>query len=87
MICDVALSLRGWGAEEFEWATPDFLAAARWAVFLERLMPLYQSAQMRLTEPLPSDPDAKRHAVRVKLAAQEFTKDWTPILFPEDDDG
>lgn len=87
LIYDAALSLRGWGPAAFREATPDFLDAARWSVLLERLMPIYQSAQARLTEPLPSDPNAKGDAMRVKLAAREFTAQWAPLLFPDDDDG
>jgi len=87
LIYDAALSLRGWGPAAFDTAMPDFLEAARWSVLLERLMPIYQSAQARLSEPLPFDPVAKGEVLKARLAAREFTAAWTPILFPEDDDG
>lgn len=67
--------------------SPRFLDAARWAVFVEALMPSWRAAHETLASPLPDDVTAKLGAVKAKQSAQRFIADWSPILFPEDDDG
>ncbi len=86
LIYDVALSLRGWGPAAFATVTPDFLAAARWSIFLEGVMPIWRNAQATLMEEMPRDPVAKGLVANRKIAAQEFIEDWRPVLFPEPDD-
>lgn len=83
----MGLALRGWGPAAFDSVTPDFLAAARWALFLEELTPMWRAANSTLTEDLPKDPAAKIAAYVSKQQAQRFLEDWRPVLFPADDDG
>lgn len=82
----MVLGLRGWGAAEFATAEPSFLAASRWAVMLEAVMPQYQRAESLLAEPYPSEPTAKLALAAGKQAAQRYLDAWRPVLFPEDDD-
>lgn len=79
------LASRGWGVEEFQRASPDFLAACRWLVMVERAVPEYQVAQRAANVPLTTDTPVE--VIRAKVAASEIVNDWRPWLFPEDDDG
>lgn len=83
----MALSLRGWGPESFARATPEFLAAARWGLFLEAVTPSWKRANQSVAEPLPTDPVMKIPAAKVKQSALDFIAAWRPVLFPEDDGG
>lgn len=54
---------------------------------LERLLPIYETAQTNLYAPLPADPSAKLELAATKSASKAFIETWSPILFPADDDG
>jgi hypothetical protein len=62
--------LEGWGAAEFQTASPDLLAAARWALFARRVAPMLgeqraqQAANLHALRPAAKlvEGVAKRHA-------------------------
>jgi hypothetical protein len=45
--------------------------AARWALYVERLMPIYHGALAVQGTPLPADAKAKADAVPIRLQANE----------------
>jgi hypothetical protein len=72
----------------FRAARPDLLSGARFALYAERLMPLYERMQEIQNQPLPKgDPSAYVEAARAKMAAGEAIPLFRSVLFPEDDDG
>lgn len=86
MTYDALLSLRGWTTEMFRAARPDFLAAARFALYVERLMPLFDDMKRVQATPLPKGPGYGEAAMG-KIAAGKAIELMRPVLFPEDDDG
>jgi hypothetical protein len=86
MTYDALLSLRGWGEAEFTRAAPDFLAAARFAVFAERIAAELAAAQKVADTPFkPGHYD--RQLVMAKAAAADAIPALKALLFPEDEDG
>jgi hypothetical protein len=89
LIYDVVLSTRGWGRDEFREATPDFAAAARFAVFAERAIPFLQDQQQIQNTPFEDgmSPDARGDLTMGKLNAAKNIASFRAWLYPEDDDG
>lgn len=81
------LSLRGWGLAEFTAAAPEFLAGARYALFVEKLAPVLSEAEAVLTAPLPPTGPEKLAAASRKLTVEKLIPALRTVLFPEDDDG
>lgn len=82
------LALRGWGPEAFRLADPQFLALARHALMVERMLPIYYEAGASMDRDLSGlPPEAKGSAARAKMDAANVIGGLEPILFPEDDDG
>jgi hypothetical protein len=83
----VALALRGWGPDAFARATPEFIEAARWGLYVERLGPLL--AEHREVQAMTIDrrnPPSNLPAVlAAKAAADEAIPLIEAILYPEDD--
>ena len=76
------LSTKGWGHDEFRNATPDFLAAARFALFAERVAPLLAQAEEVAALPRKGlTPDQ----IRAKVAGAEALPVFRAVLYPEDE--
>lgn len=86
LVYDVILSTRGWGPEAFKAATSDFLEAARFALFAEKVGPFLADAEEVLARPMPSDPKAKLALARGKKQAQAAVPVIKALLYPEDDE-
>lgn len=78
------LSLRGWGADEFARAEPEFMAGARAALFVERLVPVLKDYQALLAAPLPNGP-AKLEVASRKMTAQKRLPELRRVLGLDDD--
>ena len=80
--------MRGWGPESFERATPDFLAACRWAMYAEMAMPGLIHARRVVAGGTPRGltGTAMIDATRALLSAKSMVADWEPVLFPVDGD-
>lgn len=83
---DVLLSLRGWDAEMFRVATPQFTAGARFALYAERLMPVLEEMKGIQNTPMPKGAGFA-DAARARLAVQKAIPEIRAVLFPGDDDG
>lgn len=60
---------------------PDLHAAARFALYAERLMPMLRDQQqIQAMKPAPE-------LAMAKIAAMELIPAYRSLLFPEDDDG
>lgn len=79
---DALLSLRGWGRDEFATASPDFIAAARFAVFAERVAPILAAAQELAAMPASGMTPAQ---IKAKVAASAAIPNLHSALFPEDE--
>lgn len=77
------LASRGWGAEDFLRASPEFLAACRWLVMSERMVPEYQQ-WVAIAATVPPKGKGWAEAQRGRLAAQKVVDSWKPYLFPDD---
>jgi hypothetical protein len=84
---DALLSLRGWGEAEFRHARPEFVSAARFALFAERIVPLMQTEQrIQATSMANLEPAVKGDLARAKMnAAQNIAMYRSALLL--DDDG
>lgn len=85
---DALLTLRGWGVAEFREFSPDLQAAARWALFAERVAPMlseHRAAQDANLGGLP--PERKLAVGAVKIEAGRSVPVLAAILYPEDTDG
>ena len=72
----------------FRAARPALLSGARFALYAERLMPLYEHMQEVQNQPFPQkDPAGYAATAQAKLAAGEAIPLLKSVLFPEDDDG
>lgn len=85
---DALLSLRGWGAIELDTARPDFLAAARHALYAERLMPILERA--RELQDMNMDAVSRDDKLRVgkaKMQARRLIPALREALYLDHDDG
>lgn len=87
MTYDALLSLRGWGEREFRLARPDFLDAARFAIFAERLGPMLAEGEAVMAASLPTEPHAKLEAAVRKEKVAELIPVLRRALHLEGDDG
>ena len=72
----------------FRAASPELLSGARFALYAERLMPLYdQMQEIQNTTPPKGDPAAWADVMRAKVAAGQAIPLLKTALFLEDDDG
>lgn len=76
------LSTKGWGHDEFRNATPEFLHAARFALFAERVAPLL--AQAEEVAALPRK-DLSPAQIRAKVEASAALPVFRNVLYPEDE--
>ena len=82
------MSLRGWGAEELRTASPEFMAAARFALFAEHIAPMLTNAEQVQNMPMTGvEPEQMRTLVPAKVAAANAIPALKALLWPEDDDG
>jgi hypothetical protein len=77
------LSLRGWGEAELRHARPELFDAARWALYAERLVPIYREYLAVQGTPLPKDAQAKAAATPVRLQANRQIELIREVLFPD----
>lgn len=75
------LSLRGWGHAEFGTATPEFLSAARFALFAERVAPLLATAEEAAALPAKG---LTRDQIAAKVEASKAIPVYREALYPED---
>lgn len=85
---DLLLSIRGWGRAEFEAASPDFLAGARFALFLEKAIPLLREWEAVRDIPVTGDMSGDRRIAlfKAKRAVEPLIPALTSLIYPEDDD-
>lgn len=76
------LATRGWGPEAFARAKPDFMDAARWALWTERAVPIWQ--HQREIQAVPTK-DATPEVLAAKLDAQKIVPLLTELLWPKDE--
>lgn len=82
------MALRGWGRDEFQTASPEFMDAVRWGLFAERLGPVlskWEEIQDREMHKGMSPRD-RRVLGRAKLQAAEAIAAIKAVLYPEDDE-
>jgi len=88
MTYDALLALHGWGRDDFAHATADFLAAARFALFAERVGPMLEKTEqvrdMEVTRDMT--PSSQRAVMKAKAEATEAIDAMRAALYPEDDD-
>lgn len=77
------MATRGWGRDEFDYATGEFRAAVRFALFAERTASLLAEAE-RVTAMRGTPLDAA--LARSQIASREAADQIRAVLFPEDDD-
>ena len=70
-------------------AAPELLAAARFAMFAERLTPMLRDMEEIQAMPIEkgASPDTLRRLIPAKQSATETIPLIRSLLFPEDDDG
>lgn len=81
------LTLRGWGPEHFDRATPALLSGARWAVWAERAAVMLRNAEANAEMHIDKKDPRLAELLRLRVDAAAFASIIRPVLFPEDDDG
>lgn len=81
------LSLRGWGPEHFDRATPALLSGARYALWAEKAAVMLHNAEANAEMHIDRKDPRLAELLRVRVAAAEFVSLIRPAMFPEDDDG
>ena len=74
---------------DFQTATPEFTAAVKHALYVERLMPTLHYLERVRGDPLPKGVDISMYgkAAARKMAAAKTVDVLRAALFPKDDDG
>jgi hypothetical protein len=83
------LALRGWGPEHFRRASPELLAACRWALAAEQGVVMLAEAEHMAATVVDTSMPAKlvAAALEVRHLGEDRVKALRAALFPEDDDG
>lgn len=81
------LATRGVDRETFRLASPEFMAAARFALFAERAAPFLAEDEAIVAQPLSRDltPDSRIALAKAKLEAEKRIPIVRALLYPEDE--